>query len=139
MHDTYIDRRKLFSWEVYCGPHEHRFRFGLEAMQDIRLAPAPFIRVIHQIPCLCNGRRQNPNGKTLKRPQSEAELSFCISFASLFESKDNPELKVYVEDALRLVLAARPERPLDLIDAYLQRCVPCRVKYFHWNFDNAKK
>eukprot|EP00752_Nemacystus_decipiens_P006669 g5996.t1 len=33
---------------------------------------------------------------------------------------ENPELKVYVEDALRLVLAARPERPLDLIDNYLQ-------------------
>eukprot|EP00904_Undaria_pinnatifida_P003428 jgi/Undpi1/13086/HiC_scaffold_8.g02748.m1 len=33
---------------------------------------------------------------------------------------ENPELKVYVEDAIRLVLAARPERPLDLIDSYLQ-------------------
>jgi len=34
---------------------------------------------------------------------------------------ENPELKVYVEDALRLVLTARPERPLDLINDYLQR------------------
>ncbi|CAN0238425.1 unnamed protein product, partial [Laminaria digitata] len=33
---------------------------------------------------------------------------------------DNPELRVYVEDALRLVLAARPERPLDLIDNYFK-------------------
>ncbi|CAM9656904.1 unnamed protein product [Scytosiphon promiscuus] len=33
---------------------------------------------------------------------------------------ENPELKVYVEDALRLVLVARPERPLDIINAYLQ-------------------
>ncbi|CAM9894067.1 unnamed protein product [Ascophyllum nodosum] len=33
---------------------------------------------------------------------------------------ENPELKVYVEDVLRLVLANRPERPLDLIDDYLQ-------------------
>ncbi|CAM9729255.1 unnamed protein product [Ectocarpus sp. 4 AP-2014] len=34
---------------------------------------------------------------------------------------ENPELKVYVEDALRLVLAARPEKPLDLIHDYLER------------------
>ncbi|CAN0337215.1 unnamed protein product [Pylaiella littoralis] len=33
---------------------------------------------------------------------------------------DNPELKVYIEDAVRLVLAARPEKPLELIDEYLQ-------------------
>ncbi|CAM9633305.1 unnamed protein product [Ectocarpus sp. 12 AP-2014] len=33
---------------------------------------------------------------------------------------ENPELKVYVEDALRLVLAARPEKPLDLIHDYLE-------------------
>ncbi|CAM9312474.1 unnamed protein product [Hapterophycus canaliculatus] len=33
---------------------------------------------------------------------------------------ENPELKVYVEDALRLVLAARPERPLEIINDYLQ-------------------
>lgn len=36
-------------------------------------------------------------------------------------SSENPELKVYVEDALRLVLAARSERPLDFISDYLQR------------------
>lgn len=36
---------------------------------------------------------------------------------------ENPELRVYVEDALRLVLAARPEKPLDLIDNYFQRYV----------------
>lgn len=40
---------------------------------------------------------------------------------SAFLYKENPELKVYVEDALRLVLAARPEKPLDLINDYLQR------------------
>lgn len=42
---------------------------------------------------------------------------------------ENPELRVYVEDALRLVLAARPERPLDLIDSYFQRYLSQIVPY----------
>lgn len=48
-------------------------------------------------------------------------------FAQRFS--ENPELKVYVEDALQLVLAARPERPLDVINDYLQRSV--RKMYIH--------
>lgn len=46
--------------------------------------------------------------------------SFFVTLTDLFRA-DNPELKVYIEDAVRLVLAARPEKPLELIDEYLQR------------------
>lgn len=44
----------------------------------------------------------------------------CVAIF-IVRSSENPELKVYVEDALRLVLAARPERPLDIINDYLHR------------------
>ena len=58
---------------------------------------------------------------TTERCITPVSTDFFTVVLLLVPLPENPELKVYVEDAIRLVLAARPERPLDLIDSYLQR------------------
>lgn len=65
-------------------------------------------------------------GSFLSRPFSPSGgvlLVIAAVYAHFGKNPESLELKVYVEDAIRLVLASRPDRPLDFIDDYLQRCV----------------